>query len=111
MFFYVIAALGLLYVVSKERSVLTTPTPSPSSSPGLPWTPPVAFAPTRVKFRDTSVTPFPIDMYEWPTPPTKYVLILASDDPTSFVGITTANQHVPIILGPGPLTQAILHQL
>lgn len=110
MLFYIIAAIGLLYVVSKERSVLASPTPSPSSG-GLPWMPPVAFAPTRVKFRDTSVTPFPIDMYEWPTPPTKYVLVVASDDPTSFVAITTANQNVPIILGPGPLTQDILHQL
>lgn len=97
----------------------TTPNPG-----NLPWVPPSlpGVLPVKTKERSTTLTPFPVDVYEWAAPMglapagTKFVLAVASDDPTSFVGYVrhpagSAPQTSVLGKGAGPNTQAILNQI
>lgn len=127
-------AMGGLWVVTAKRGTHSTegvgPFRLPSTVSGgpktsaqhgqarLPWWPPIATAPVKSKTRNTGVTRFPVDVYNWPVPSLNqvYVLAVASNDPTSFVAysivLTAGNKKkVLVARGPGPLTSQIAAQI
>lgn len=116
MFFWLLAALGFFVVkTAKKPAELSSPATS-----ALPWSPPVSVLPVKTKSGSTDLTPFPLDVWVWTVPvgttgeSNQYVLAVATDDPTSFVGYSVSGPNKQKILGakgPGPLSSQIQAQM
>lgn len=87
---------------------------SPASSPALSWDPGLGLPRVKLKTRFTGFGDFPVDVYGWGPDGTGAVLVVASDDPTSFVAYTPrVGGGVLAVLsrGPGSKTAALLATL
>ena len=106
-----------VFLVAAGSKPAAAKKPAGSSSGALPFSIP-GVTPVQVESRDTSLTGFPIDEWDFPALPGQLqpVLVIASDDPTSFVAFGKA---LPGALGPvtvlskgvGPLTAQIAAKL
>ncbi len=107
MLYFFLAAFGL-FALHKAKPPLVG-----AAMGGLPWAPPSSGSPTKTKSRDTSVTKFPVDVWLWATPGrsvSSYYLVIASDDPKSFIAYAIsgpARQKILAAKGPGNLSGQI----
>lgn len=98
-------AAGVLALIAIAGTQSSAGASSPAKA-SPPWVPFLGAVVKQTKSRDTSVTDFPIDAWEFGQ---GILLVAASDDPASFVAYTKAVGQSPKILarGPGPLTPQI----
>ena len=87
---------------------------APAASPGLSWDPGLGIPRVKLKSRYTEFTAFPVDVYGWGPDGMGAVLVVASDDPSSFVGYTPrpgGGVTAVLVRGPGAKTAQILAKL